>query len=98
MAQTVENIKPKFILDHIDDLRKAGIDDSLVTEIERLADRCIPRSATGGGRNANGSKLRYKCPTCGMVIKGPQYNTTNAEDYICSNCKQHINWWDEEIV
>lgn len=98
MTQTFENIKPKFILDRIDDLRKAGIDDSLVTEIERLADRCIPRSATGGGRNAKGNHLRYKCPTCDAVIKGPQYNTTNAEDYICSICKQHIRWWNEEIV
>jgi len=93
-----EKIRPKFILDHIDDLRKAGVADDLVAEVERLADRCIPREAAGGGRNANGNKLRYKCPTCGMVIKGPQYNTTNAEDNICSNCKQHIDWWDEEIV
>ena len=95
---TPEKIKPKFILDRIDDLRKAGIDDSLVTEIERLADRCIPRSATGGGHNASGNRLRYKCPTCGQVIKGPHYNTCNAEDNICSNCKQHIDWWNEEIV
>lgn len=95
---TPEKIKPKFILDRIDDLRKAGISYDLVAEVERLADRCVPRSATGGGRNANGSKLRYKCPTCGQVIKGPQFNTCNAEDYICSNCKQHIRWWNEEIV
>ncbi len=91
---TPEEIKPQFILDRIDDLRKAGVTDDLVTEIERLADRCVPRSATGGGRNANGSRLRWKCPTCGSVIKGPQFNTCNAEDYICSNCNQHIKWWD----
>lgn len=93
---TPEKIKPKFVLDRIGDLRKAGIAKYLVTEIALLADRCIPREAVGGGRNANGNKLRYKCPTCGNVIKGPQYNTTNAEDYICSNCKQHIKWWGEE--
>ena len=93
MKMKIEETKPKFILDHIADLRAAGVSDELVKEIEMLADRCVPRRATGGGRNANGSKLRYKCPTCGQVIKGPQYNTCNAEDYICSNCKQHIDWW-----
>lgn len=95
---TPEKIKPKFILDHIGDLRKAGVANDLITEIERLADRCIPKEAAGGGRNASGNRLRYKCPTCGNVIKGRQYNTCNAEDYICSNCKQHIDWYGEEIV
>jgi hypothetical protein len=56
---TPEEIKPQFILDRIDDLRKAGVTDDLVTEIERLADRCVPRSAPGGGRNANGCGLRW---------------------------------------
>lgn len=95
---TPEKIKPKFILDHIDDLRKAGVADDLVDAVERLADRCIPRKAAGGGCNAKGNELRFRCPTCGKVIKGPQYNTTNAEDRICSNCKQHIDWWNEEIA
>ena len=93
---TPERIKPRLILDRIEELCKAGVANDLVDEIKRLADRRVPRRATGGGRNANGNKLRYKCPTCGSVIKGLQYNTCNAEDYICSNCKQHIDWWDDD--
>ncbi len=93
---TPERIKPRLILNRIEELRKAGVASDLVAEVERLADRCIPRRATGGGRNANGSRLRYKCPTCGNVIKGRQYNTCNAEDYICSNCKQHIDWYGDD--
>lgn len=97
--KTPKKINPKFILERIEELRRAGVSDDLVKEIECLADRCVPRDAVGGGRNAAGHRLRYKCPTCGAVLKGPQYNTANAEDNICFNCKQHINWWsgdDEE--
>ena len=92
-----EKINPKVILERIEELRRAGVSDDLVKEIERLADRCVPRGAIGGGRNAAGRRLRYRCPTCGSVIKGPQFNTSNAEDNICFICKQHINWrFDED--
>lgn len=91
-----EKINPKVILERIDELRRAGVSDDLVNAIKCLADRCVPRNAIGGGHNAAGHRLRYKCPTCGSVIKGPQYNTANAEDNICFSCKQHINWFGEE--
>lgn len=89
---TPERIKPRLILDRIEELRKVEVANDLVEEIKRLADRCVPKDAIGGGWNAKGNKLRYKCPTCGAVIKGP----AAREDYICSNCKQHINWWDDD--
>ena len=96
-SKTPEKIKPKFILERIEELRRTGVSSDLIKEIEILADRCVPRHAIGGGRNNSGHKLRYRCPTCGSVIKGPQFNTTNAEDNICFNCKQHIHWWDRSI-
>lgn len=94
--KTPKKIHPGLILGRIDELRRAGVSDDLVKEIDVLADRCVPRDAIGGGRNAAGNRLRYKCPTCGSVLKGPQYNTANAEDNICFNCKQHIHWWGED--
>lgn len=93
--KTPEKINPKFILERIEKLRRIGVPDDLVIEIERLAARCVSRDAIGGGCNDAGHRLRYRCPTCGSVIKGPQYNIRNAEDYICSNCKQHINWFGD---
>lgn len=95
-SKTPRKIHPGLILWRIDELRRAGVSDDLVEEIEILADRCVPRDAIGGGRNSAGNRLRYKCPTCGSVLKGPQYNTANAEDNICFNCKQHIHWWSED--
>ena len=93
MKLKIEKTRPKFILDHITDLRKAGVSDELVKEIEMLADRCVPQKPAGGGVNANGNELRYKCPRCGRVVRGWQYNDHRAMDIICPDCEQKIDWW-----
>jgi len=56
-SKTPEKIKPKFILERIEELRRAGVSDDLIKEIEILADRCIPRHSIGGDHQCRGQYL-----------------------------------------